>query len=71
MTVRHIDHTASGRSGSALIATGAALFRLLWWWRYRSRHRRALAELDDYMLRDIGLTRREIEAEARKPFWRA
>jgi len=30
----------------------------------------ALAELDDHMLRDIGVTRVEAARECRKPFWR-
>ncbi|MCO8145698.1 DUF1127 domain-containing protein [Rhodovulum tesquicola] len=33
----------------------------------RQRHR--LAELDDTLLRDIGLTRDEALAEARRPVW--
>jgi uncharacterized protein YjiS (DUF1127 family) len=36
----------------------------------RSRQRRRLGELDDRMLRDIGLTRADAWAEAQKPFWR-
>lgn len=36
----------------------------------RSRQRRALAELDDRLLRDIGVTRRDATIEAGKPFWR-
>ena len=36
----------------------------------RSRQRRALHGLSDAQLRDVGLTRGEIEVEARKPFWR-
>jgi uncharacterized protein YjiS (DUF1127 family) len=39
-------------------------------WLERSRQRRALAELNDHMLRDIGLTRADAWAEAEKPFWR-
>jgi uncharacterized protein YjiS (DUF1127 family) len=35
----------------------------------RSRQRRQLAELDDYMLRDVGLTRADVASELRKPFW--
>jgi uncharacterized protein YjiS (DUF1127 family) len=35
------------------------------------RHRRVLAEMDDRMLSDIGLTREEALAEARRPFWDA
>jgi uncharacterized protein YjiS (DUF1127 family) len=36
----------------------------------RWRQRRLLEELDDRSLRDIGISRSEALAEARKPFWR-
>ena len=36
----------------------------------RRRQRHALARLDDRMLRDIGLTGADVEAELSKPFWR-
>lgn len=39
-------------------------------WYDRYLQRRALADLDDRMLCDIGLTRRDVEREIRKPFWR-
>jgi uncharacterized protein YjiS (DUF1127 family) len=39
-------------------------------WLDRSRQRRRLGELDDRMLRDIGLTRADAWVEAEKPFWR-
>ena len=39
-------------------------------WLERMRDRRTLAALDDRMLRDIGVSRSDVEAEARKPFWR-
>jgi uncharacterized protein YjiS (DUF1127 family) len=32
--------------------------------------RRILAMLDDHMLKDIGLTRMDVEREISKPFWR-
>ncbi len=35
----------------------------------RQRTRRALAELDHHLLRDIGVTFTEAQAEAAKPFW--
>lgn len=35
----------------------------------RSSQRRALARLDDRLLRDVGLSRDDAEVEARKPFW--
>ncbi len=36
----------------------------------RYLQRRALAELDDRMLRDVGLSRADVEREISKPFWR-
>ena len=43
---------------------------LLLIWQQRSRDRQQLQTLSDYMLRDIGLTRADVFAEASKPFWR-
>lgn len=40
-------------------------------WLERSRQRRHLGELDDRLLRDIGLSRAEVEHEVAQPFWRA
>jgi uncharacterized protein YjiS (DUF1127 family) len=39
-------------------------------WRRRSRDRAQFALLDDRMLRDIGVSRRDMLAETNKPFWR-
>jgi len=42
-------------------------------WMARSRQRKALgelAELNDYLLEDIGLTQEAARREAGKPFWR-
>ena len=39
-------------------------------WHERARQRRQLLELDDDMLRDIGITRADAVGEAGKPFWR-
>ena len=36
----------------------------------RRRTRRALSELDDRQLADVGLTRRQALLESAKPFWR-
>ncbi len=38
-------------------------------WR-RLRTRKALLDLDDAQLRDIGLSREQARAEALRPFWR-
>jgi uncharacterized protein YjiS (DUF1127 family) len=40
-------------------------------WAERARERHRLAELNDHMLRDIGLSRVDVMAEATKPFWRS
>lgn len=39
----------------------------LWW--ERSAQRRELAQLDDRMLRDIGISRADAYGESRKWFW--
>ena len=45
-----------------------------WSWlrqcRERRRQRRALAQLDERLLRDIGLSRMQAAAERAKPFWK-
>ena len=55
---RHLGH------GAAWVAEAGLT------WLERARQRRQLAELSDYMLRDIGLTRADAWAESEKPFWR-
>jgi len=37
----------------------------------RYRQRRALAQLDEHLLRDIGVTQAQAGQESGKPFWRA
>ncbi|MEX0697733.1 MAG: DUF1127 domain-containing protein [Rhodospirillaceae bacterium] len=39
-------------------------------WLELSRQRRALQALDERGLKDIGLTRADVEGEVSKPFWR-
>ena len=53
-----------------LMRLGGAAVRAVWFWMERSRQRRALAELDDRLLRDIGLTRDEARRESSSPFWK-
>ncbi len=38
-------------------------------WRQRVKSRRALSQLDDRLLDDIGMTRQQVEQEVEKPFW--
>ncbi|TXH37184.1 MAG: DUF1127 domain-containing protein [Rhodospirillaceae bacterium] len=39
-------------------------------WQDRIRQRRHLASLDNRLLRDIGLSKVDVEQETTKPFWR-
>jgi uncharacterized protein YjiS (DUF1127 family) len=39
-------------------------------WHDRARERRALLELSDQMLKDLGISRAQAEGEAARPFWR-
>jgi uncharacterized protein YjiS (DUF1127 family) len=47
----------------------ASVFDRLMLWAERASQRRLLSELDDNMLRDIGLTRHDAFAESVRPFW--
>ena len=47
------------------------LFDLMQNWVDRGRTRNHLYQLPDYMLRDIGVSRAEVEVEYTKPFWKA
>ena len=51
---------------SRLLVTLALTFAA---WESRMRGRRALARLDDHLLRDIGLNDGRATREAAKPFW--
>ncbi len=62
-TPRHALTTRSGGPGAAI----ALAIRL---WRARIRERRETVELSDRDLRDLGLSRWEVEYERTKPFWR-
>ena len=46
------------------------LFSELASWHRRHRQRLDLAELDDHLLADIGVTPHEARHESAKPFWR-
>jgi uncharacterized protein YjiS (DUF1127 family) len=49
----------------------ARLVGLVGLWHERARQRRALAQLSDAQLRDIGISRSAARQEASQPFWRA
>jgi uncharacterized protein YjiS (DUF1127 family) len=54
----------NGRSLARVLAT-------LRQWRQRTRSRRELAGLDDYQLRDFGVSRSQAQFESGKRFWQA
>ena len=75
MTVIPFHEIGGPRVGSrrARYAPSGAAQWVLWTfreWRRRARDRSQLAQLDDRMLRDIGLTRADAEFLSNKPFWR-
>lgn len=45
--------------------------RLLARWYDRHLQRRDLSEIDDHLLRDLGLTREDVRRECAKSFWRS
>lgn len=55
--------------GRALRRVVLQIINTLHVWQERARQRRELAQLDDRMLRDIGLTRSDVYRETSKPFW--
>jgi uncharacterized protein YjiS (DUF1127 family) len=62
---------ASPGFGVAVAGLASAALDLLIGWQQRYVERQELAMLDDRQLKDLGLTRGDIAAEADKPFWRA
>jgi uncharacterized protein YjiS (DUF1127 family) len=69
-TGRSTVHTKSSPWRGAL--TGAGALAATWIQRCMARaaERRELAELSDWQLRDVGLTRADIATATRKRFWR-
>lgn len=70
-----LSRSVAGRSPAGRSLRGPALLErlgaLIALYLERYEQRRALAELDDRMLRDIGVDRAAQAHEARKPFWSA
>lgn len=67
-----MNAVATGRARAAARAPARPGLRaLLREWVRRWRQRRRLEDLDDRMLRDVGVTRADAEREARRPFWQA
>jgi uncharacterized protein YjiS (DUF1127 family) len=73
MTAIHWPHPRglAGRGAEGPLARAAGrIATTVREWRQRIRDRARLAELDERMLKDIGLTRADAEFLINKPFWR-
>ena len=46
------------------------VFDVLLLWQQRRRERRKLAAFSDHVLKDIGVTRADVDGETHKAFWR-
>ena len=72
-----LNRAAAGFSGGRFRFQGGFLgllgraFEALMTWQQRAVERHHLMSLNDHQLKDIGLSRADIEQEAGKPFWRA
>ncbi|MBI1208790.1 MAG: DUF1127 domain-containing protein [Azospirillum sp.] len=77
LTIHSGNHEArrfSDRLRALFTAAGEALVRLhdqISTWSERTEQRRYLSGMPDHLLRDIGLSRADLELEAGKPFWQA
>jgi len=47
-----------------------AVVQLIDTWQARSHNREVMARMDPRLAKDIGLTRRDLQREIAKPFWR-
>ncbi|WP_191964449.1 DUF1127 domain-containing protein [Marinobacter confluentis] len=46
------------------------VFAMLTRWRINYKGRKELASLPDFMLKDLGISRSQVEQEYSKPFWK-
>lgn len=65
-----LDWQSWAAQGYSLVKRDAkALFGLLLHWDQRARDRKALREMEQHRLDDIGVSRRSALREGSKPFW--
>lgn len=67
---RDTVHRRARRDEVRIVDLVVLAWRVVTHWSDRARQRRALAELDDRLLEDAGITRKQVAQEIRKPFWR-
>ncbi len=59
----------SGRTGEWLGESVHKFAKVIHEWNRRYRTRKELLEMEDYMLKDIGISRSDALREGNKPFW--
>jgi uncharacterized protein YjiS (DUF1127 family) len=59
-----------GFVGRAIKDIGKTIWTVLLRWQEREEMRSRLADMDDRILKDVGLTREDLLREIAKPFWR-
>lgn len=69
-TVRYGQPTLSYRPLNTILGPVLRIASLLNVWEKRMVERQNLAEMDDRILRDMGIDRMSANQEAEKPFWR-
>jgi len=62
---------AISRHGGGVGRLSVRLLNALLEWQDRANQRHRLRTMSDHMLKDMGLTRADVEHEASKPFWMA
>lgn len=65
-TVANADTRVTGVGKRSVLTLVDWLFGAL----ERRRQRQALSGLDEHLLKDIGISRSDVEQEVTKPFWR-
>ncbi|MER9233753.1 DUF1127 domain-containing protein [Mesorhizobium sp. M0622] len=71
MTRTILDAAPAGRFDRRPFITLCLRLRLLARWYDRHLQRLDLAEIDDHLLRDLGLTAEDVRRECAKSFWQA
>lgn len=62
-------HYLTSRNLTPTVSFILAVVVLVQKWQERRRTRRALANMDDHILKDIGVTRPQAQKESLRPFW--
>ena len=68
-TPTQVSSTLSGHFSGNLLRAPVALLESLITWQDHAEERAALRRLTDHQLKDMGLTRAEVEAMARRSDW--